>query len=93
MSFFDTLKAKAKDELKILEADGRKIEDKVLEYFHLGALHSKLIDLEAKTADELWKLKVAAEEKLHADAARLREAFNTEAAKLRDEFKKALTTM
>lgn len=88
MTFFATVKAKAQAELEALGADGRALEDKVLDYFHLGVLHSKLDDLETRYQTEVARMKNEAEAKLRVDAAKLRDEINAEAAKLREAIAK-----
>lgn len=83
MTFFTDLKTRAEAELKALGADGRAAEEKVLDYFQLGALHTKLTDLETQFQAEVAKLKASAEAKLKDDVAAVRAVINAQGAKLR----------
>lgn len=87
MSFFEKVKAKAMEELEALKADGRELDDKIHEIFHLGALHARLNTVEEKFRAEVQALKANAEAALRRDVARLRDQLNAEAAKIRDELK------
>lgn len=87
MSFFSTLRAKADAELAALRDDGRKLDDKIHEFFHLGALHAKLQELEATYHADVLKLKQAAEVRLRTEVMKLRDVHEAEIAKFRAEIK------
>lgn len=87
VSFFHDLKEKAAEEIEALRADGRALDDKVHEFFHLGVLHAKLAQADDKFKTELKALKEAAEVKLHDDVKKLRDKLNEEVAKIREDAK------
>ena len=89
VSFFQDLKEKASAEIEELKADGRALDDKIHEFFHLGVLHAKLASLDDKFKHELEQLKAAAEVKLREDVKKLRDALNEEVAKVREDAKNA----
>lgn len=86
-SFFHDLKEKAADEIEALKVDGRALDDKIHEFFHLGVLHAKLAQADDKFKVELKALKEAAEIKLHEDVKKLRDKLNEEVTKIREDAK------